>query len=89
MSKKTKKERDVLMLTVEDLVVDLLIDGREDDKNLPVGRIQEMIDENPDLIEDICIRFRSKLLEELGYEDEEAAIEDEDEDEEEDEEEDE
>lgn len=79
----TKKEYRLLMLTVSDLVQELLNDGRKDDQELPQGRIEEMIEENTDLLDDICEQFRDTLFSELGYEDKEAPNDEEEEDDEE------
>jgi hypothetical protein len=83
-----KKEYRTVMLTVGDLVRGFLDEDRLDDEDLPRGRIEELVEENPDLIDDICAQFRDTLMTELDYEDS-ASEEDEEEEDEDDEEEDE
>ena len=55
-----------ILLTVADLVIDLLDDGRVSDDDLPSGEIEESIEAGEVTVDEIVAEFRRALVEQLG-----------------------
>ena len=55
-----------ILMTVADLVIDLLDEGRGDDEELPRGEIEEAIEAGEVTVDEIVAEFRRALVEQLG-----------------------
>lgn len=64
MAKQTKRE--LIEMTIADLVIALLDEDRGDDEELPRGAIEEALEAGELDVEHMVAAFRRKLIEELG-----------------------
>ncbi len=58
-----QSRRDLIALTVDDLVLNLMDDGRDDDEDLPHGAIEEAIEAGEVTVDEIVGTFRLGLEE--------------------------
>lgn len=58
--------REVIMLTVSDLVADFLWYDRKEDEELPRGEIEDAITAGEVTVDEVVEEFRAKLVERLG-----------------------
>lgn len=58
--------RDVILLTVDDLVTAFLWDDRKEDEELPRGAIEQAVEAGHVTVEEIVERFRAALTSELS-----------------------
>jgi hypothetical protein len=65
------KRRDVILDTIDDLVTDLLWEGRKEDEELPRGAIEEAIAAGEVTEEELVAKFRNVLCEARGTDDDE------------------
>lgn len=64
-----ESRKDILMATIDDTITRFLYYDRKEDEDLPLDAIQEMIESGEIELDEILGRFRTKLLDGLGFED--------------------
>ena len=58
-----EETKEIIFGTVEDLVSNFLYYDRKEDEDLPVGKIEELIEDKTISIDELVERFRQALLE--------------------------